>query len=293
MDYTLSFNQEVDSYRYQLKFLDGNLYSNQIIPGLHKANSATSPSHAVNANRYHHQGVLSNCSDSMPAGTQHIRCEWQTSETLVQTTVLGVGQFSSALAERNIQFNGNYRANDLRLTALLFGPTMLVPMAYESIFCLHASSIRIDQHAVIVLGDSGVGKSTLASHFGNTDRAITDDITPLCFDDPQFNVLGCFPQLKHLADYPPKIPSRQPVAFIVEIHAGGSDPPQASRLNPTEAMRCLIRHTVSARQFSPSILKQHLEFCAALSSSIKVYRLHYKKDLEKINRLATFVENLE
>ena len=50
-------------------------------------------------------------------------------------------------------------SNDIELEQILLGPVLMLALALNQLFGLHASSVRLGDRAILFTGDSGFGKS--------------------------------------------------------------------------------------------------------------------------------------
>lgn len=151
----------------------------------------------------------------------------------------------------------------------LLGPGLLMLLAGDRHFALHASAVSAAQGLDLLLGPSGQGKSTLArlaTRLGLARHA--DDLVVL---DRELCFAGVFPQLKL---QPPILPApeRPMIGRLIwpEFHEGDA---RLIPLPAAEVRKRLIRDSVAARLFSPALLSQHLNFVSRLSQQVPGYRL--------------------
>jgi len=184
------------------------------------------------------------------------------------------------------------------LEEALLGPALILALALDGAFCLHASAAAIDGRAVAFLGDSGSGKSTLAHYLGARRsegwQLVADDILPVAAAAQGLDVLPHFPQLKMPPDRQPAEgqPERLPLAAIVlldETRAPDGAEIGAERLRSSQGMLALVRHTVAARLFDQALLARHLGFCADAALMVPVWRLGYPHRRELLPRVAGMV----
>lgn len=164
------------------------------------------------------------------------------------------------------------------IAEIALGPGLILLLAQCDVFCLHASGVLIADRARLFSGDSGQGKSTLAR--ADSWRRISDDITPVKVDQEGAWVFPHFPQLKLAAQdqYLTADPSRWPLhALYLLCPARGerNGTIAAVLLQPAEAARAIIAHTVASRLFTPRVLANHLAHAARLARLVPVYRLRY------------------
>ncbi len=168
------------------------------------------------------------------------------------------------------------------LAETLLGPPLVLALAMQGVWCLHASAVTVDGRAVAFAGESGNGKSTLAASLndaGGSDwRRLADDTLPVCRGSEGVAALPHFPQLKLPASeqHPVDAPARLPLAGVFVVA-----PPDGERsvtvrlLTRRQATQALIRHTVAARLFDRPLLAAHLDFCAEAAARVPVWRLGY------------------
>ncbi|MFT4412557.1 HPr kinase/phosphorylase [Fredinandcohnia humi] len=89
-------------------------------------------------------------------------------------------------------------AHDDQIRLYLLGTCMGILLMQRKILPLHGSAIEINGKAYAIIGDSGVGKSTLAAAFLNNGyRLLSDDVIPISFNETnQPMVTPAYPQQK-------------------------------------------------------------------------------------------------
>jgi hypothetical protein len=153
--------------------------------------------------------------------------------------------------------------SESRIRSWLCGPLLILALARRGVFCLHAGAVRTKNgEAVLILGRSGVGKSTLAR--ADPALSLVDDIAPVTVMDGQLYLLPHFPQLKLPQPFA-NLPERVPVAQIWHLQT----PAQMSQraLSAIELAPIILQHTVASRLFAP--LDWH-RLWAMLPSAIRV-----------------------
>jgi len=165
---------------------------------------------------------------------------------------------------------------------LILGPGLVLALALQNIFCLHASAVLSPAGAVLFAGPSGAGKSTLAARLSAQHgfRRLTDDITPFTADASGCLVLPHFPQLKlppesqHPADAPP----RYPIARLYLLTECDPDAPvREEPVPPSVAALSVCGHAVASRLFPERLMTSLLHASAALVENAQVRRLLYPK----------------
>jgi HPr Serine kinase C-terminal domain len=108
----------------------------------------------------------------------------------------------------------------------------------RGIVCLHGSAISIQDQAVLLLGDSGAGKSTTAAALSQRGFAVlSDDLVPLQEYHGQFWVQPTYPQVRLWSD------------TVTALYGA---PNQLPQLTDSWEKRCLdLRHTSYQFQSHP------------------------------------------
>ena len=169
------------------------------------------------------------------------------------------------------------------LAEALLGAPLVLALALQEVWCLHASALSVDDQVVAFAGESGNGKSTLAAYLNDAGqggwRRVADDALPVSLEADGVVALPHFPQLKltDVEQYPVNAPSRLPLAavYVIGPQTAGQDSVSLQRLGQRQAMQALVRHTVAARLFDRPLLAAHLDFCAKAAARIPVWRLEY------------------
>ena len=114
----------------------------------------------------------------------------------------------------------------------------------------------------------------------------------MAIDAISFEMLPEFPQPK-LA--PERLESlrgagRRRVGSVVLLEkVGPENEPDLSPLSPMIAAAGILRHTTAARCFNPRLLRQHLNFAAALVAQIPCQRLIYPHRDDVFPRIAALL----
>ncbi len=176
------------------------------------------------------------------------------------------------------------KASDRELEYLLFGPPLMLVLALNRHFSLHASSVGFANKAILFTGDSGFGKSTIArclQNGANLNR-LSDDISVLSESEPDLVLNADFPQLK-LEDHDQYFdgpPIQLGAVILIDRHQQNSI--NIVKLNTINAIQVLVNHSVATQLFDKLLVKQHLQFMANLVSTIPIYKLSYPNGLENM-----------
>lgn len=187
------------------------------------------------------------------------------------------------------------------LVQTILGPVLILALALRDTWCLHASAVTFEHGAVAFLGESGQGKSTLASYLGSenssTWQLLADDILPVALSPGGLDALARYPQLK-------LPPDRQPAAFarertplraiyLLDPAKTGHGPVTTHALPVRAAALMLVRHTVAARLFDDHLQAKHLAFCADAAAQVPVRRLVYPHRYDRLPQVyATIAADL-
>jgi hypothetical protein len=209
----------------------------------------------------------------------------------------GIGSFTvradgSVITFENIPGN---TPDEAVIDEALLGPALTIALATRGVFCLHASAILADGHAIAFLGDSGTGKSTLAAHLPERNgwQRIADDILPVTIGEDGLLALPHFPQLKLPASQQigPDVPSRIPLRAIYLLDIPDTlTVPSIIPLDHRTAATILIRHTVASSLFDAQLLVSHMDFCTRSATHLAARRLIYPHNFHTLPRVADLVD---
>ncbi len=208
-----------------------------------------------------------------------------------------------AVEGREILVQPDADAIDGDLRALLLCSPMGGLLHQRGLLPLHASAIATDRGAVVFMGNSGRGKSTLAAHFRQRGfRVLTDDIAVVTFDSagrpqvqpglPQFKLwpnsvaeLGADaetlprlrPQLEKRTLAFPDSFCREPLplARLYALEADNQQPGIHLHVQPVmDRVRLLLDHTYRA-QYVPGlgIQKVHFQSLSRVAAAVPVVRV--------------------
>ncbi len=178
----------------------------------------------------------------------------------------------------------------------LLGPPLILALALQSAFCLHAAAVAIQGRVAAFLGASGAGKSTLARSLaggGDDVVLVADDVLPWETDGGAVSVLPHFPQPKLAPSVQPclSLPGRLPLgaAFVLEAGGGGVDEVLSEPLGPAAAATAWLRHSMAASLFPPALLEHHLQACARAVEGVRTFALRYPYTVETTAKVAACV----
>ncbi len=161
----------------------------------------------------------------------------------------------------------------------LLGPPLMLALALQGSWCLHASAVEYGNKVIGFLGGSGSGKSTLAAFLAGQPgvRRAADDILPVTWQDRRLSARPHFPQLKLPGDQQPGpgFPDKLPLAALYLLDEQPTISIEA--LGPGDSTLVLAGHTVAARLFDRQLLSRHFEFCSQVAAIIPIRRLAYPR----------------
>ena len=170
-----------------------------------------------------------------------------------------------------------------RLAALAAGPPLVLALALQNVFCLHAAAVADPGgRAVALVGPSGSGKSTLAAGLASISGwlPVADD-TLAVEGRPghEGEVHTRFPHLPSAGGLRPPggLPETLPLGGLMQLQrplsAGAA--PSLSELDAGAGALVILRHTVGARLFPTELRRRHLDWCARLAAACPPRALAY------------------
>ena len=205
------------------------------------------------------------------------------------------------------------------LVEALLGPGLVLALALDGVFTLHAAAVSADGRAALFLGESGAGKSTLARALAAAGAAarIADDVLlgggggggagggaaarfprggrGFAGGGGRPVALPHFPQLKlasgeqYGAERPPRVSVR--VVYLLDGSEGWSEAVRIEAMGERDALLTVAAHTVAARLFDAALLARHLAFCGEVAAAAPLRRLRFRKRLEALPALGAAVRD--
>ncbi len=181
----------------------------------------------------------------------------------------------------------------------VLGPALILALALQGMWCLHASAAIFSDRLYLFSGESGEGKSTLARYLASQPnwRRAGDDIMPVTRIDNNLCALPRFPQLKISTENQPApgLPKSLKIHAIILLSKNPelAAPVHLSPISESTATLALSRHSVAARLFARDLLKEHLSFCAWVSKYSQVIRMDYPHSLDKLKDVQRHLESLD
>src|SRR5215212_5177187 len=213
---------------------------------------------------------------------------------------------------RDIVVDPSPGLDERTIRLFVLGPVLAVLLHQRGHLLLHASAVAVADEAVLFLGDTGWGKSTMAAAlYARGYRVVTDDVAVLRTDERCPMLFPGFPQLKlwpealvSLGDAPEKLPrcnphfekrarpvsqdfSPEPIPIKRIYVLDKGDTTEILPLRPQEALGELIRHTYGALDVGSS---SHFLRCASIVNRVVMCSVRRKKSLLKLPDVARLIE---
>lgn len=200
----------------------------------------------------------------------------------------------------------------------LLGAAMGVLLHQRGLLVLHASAVAVDGRALVFVGDSGAGKSTIAAALQSSGHpVVADDVVALVADRPGAPLVPpAFPQLKLWPDtvaalghdtqqlplVHPELTKRAyrsasassteplPLGAIYVLAPG--DQPTVTALSPQDGFAALLRCSYAVGMLGPAASSPaHFQQCVHLAATTPIGQLTRTHDLSQTERLARLVEH--
>lgn len=215
--------------------------------------------------------------------------------------------------DRNLIIEISSPSNSPSTTLDHFLADQVVPriLAHEGKFVIHAGSTRIGDRAVILMGATGRGKSTLSASFDQSGgsligddalvvswqddvphvsavypslRLLPDSIDALFHEAPPSTAVASFTQ-KQRIDLPVKADSAQPVQIAAIFVLAEPTSDSAIKLRRLSAGKACIACITNSFALDPTDLdraRAKLERASALAFQVPVFELSYPRDYAKL-----------
>lgn len=216
-----------------------------------------------------------------------VECRWSSRGYWVSVAEAGV--FWVAPEGRSLTFaQPDPDTNPGTVVQAAMGPVLILGLALQDTWCLHASAVAVGESVIAFLGDSASGKSTLAAFLGSAAglgwRVVADDILPVTLGSGGAELLPRYPQLKLPLNAQPSIgqPERLSLSAVYLLDSASRRKARVhiERLTSRAAALALVRHTAAARLFGRKLLVRHLEACSAAALTLPVSRLSFPRHLD-------------
>jgi hypothetical protein len=215
---------------------------------------------------------------------------------------------------KEIIVNSKTSLQDTFIRALILSQGMGILLQQRGYLVLHANSVKMNDGAVIFIGSSGNGKSTLTFALNSKGYPlVTDDILAVKFDDNDYKAFPSFPRIKlwqditkHFVDDPDSLyvihsesqkfsysterffSKPLPLRKIYILEKGEKN--EIINLAPKEALIKLIRDSYNFKMFNDSEKSSNLFQCANLIKNVAVNVLKSNQSINEMNSLLELIE---
>ena len=233
-----------------------------------------------NGPRRAHRQLLFRGEAELGGSLRAVECYWRSDGYHLMVT--GLGRFGISPAGDEIAFDRGCETTEAGgVVETIVGPILILSLALQGVWCLHASAIQLGDRALVFMGPSGAGKSTLARELPELlpdGRCAADDVLPLDLATEEVRALPHFPQLKYRSDRQPGagVSASLPIEAIYLIDSRPAAAEVASqRLTGVSAVLALVSHTHSTRLYTKELLRRHTGACVQLANRVPIRRLVY------------------
>lgn len=211
-------------------------------------------------------------------------------------------------------------AKEEMIRLFLLGSALGILLHQRGILPLHGCGIIHNDKAILFLGETGIGKSTLAETFRRKGyKLLTDDVSALSFsNDASVKVFPAYPKInlmeetaknfnisiEGLAEAHPKkrkysvpvgesfCPDPKPLARIYILHQTDEKTIRLESPKKIAAIPFLIHNTYRKQIIEQMGLQQrHIDQCAILADNYPVRLLSRPDDLSLLPELADYLES--
>ena len=220
---------------------------------------------------------------------------------------------------RRITVSPDPKADQRLLQRYLAGTVFAVLLHQQGRLVVHAASVGLsDGRAVLIAGESGAGKSSLAAALWQRGHTLlADDVSALVIEDDQpLSVLPAYPLVKvgpqvarrlaldserlipvqpgedewYLPCHEEPLSSQWPVACLFLLAL--DDENGCQQLSRRETVIEAVRHTIPTRLLHATGDAVHFRQCGALAATVPAYRLKHSNHLDSLFWLVDQVEDL-
>jgi hypothetical protein len=201
----------------------------------------------------------------------------------------------------------------------LVGPVLGLFLRFAGATCLHASAVRIGEHAVAFVGPSGSGKSTTAALLGMTGHpTVSDDIVVISEKSGGFYVPASYPyvglwpaSVQLLFGSPDALPKIMPGwdkrcflgpeaghsnedlplgALYILARRGEESPSFFEPIEPRESLMTLIANTYATGVLDRALRSREFAAIGRLARFVPIRRAYVPRDPQQFR---TFAEALQ
>jgi len=202
------------------------------------------------------------------------------------------------------------------LSTILLGPILAVLLRQRGLAVIHASAVVINGGAVAILGQSGWGKSTLATAFYKRGYGvITDDVMAVNVNGSRVKVLPGYPSIKLFPDSARFLECENSITHKLnshsekQAHSVESGFPQGAlplrrmyilssgennAIEPLQLQETFVELVRNARAITflndAQMLNTHLKQCSRLATEVPTFRLKRQPTLASLPEVVKMIE---
>jgi len=203
------------------------------------------------------------------------------------------------------------------LRLLFLGYVLPILLHLKGRLVLHANAVTMNDGAVVLLGNSGVGKSTISLALHKKGYyLLSDDVLSIKVNGenyqtvyPGFPRIKLFPKvIKKMKENPESMPNinfyndkrsynvldnffnvKKSLKAIYSIKKGSET--VIDQINSHEALMELIRSSYCFKFFEKNELSENLKQCSTVINNVPMKRLKVKHSFKELNNLVEIIEN--
>lgn len=218
---------------------------------------------------------------------QEVHCWYQ--GQIIQLDIAGQPACGIDLENQHIHLFSAGDFDERQNLELVTGPAMMLVLAAQGIYCLHAGCVATPMGTIALMAESGVGKSTLSAHCDTAWRQLADDILPLQLvgaGNQYQALLGQYPQLKlNNAQVAQPAGEALQLDLLVRLVKQPVSQVECKPLTKPAGMLQVIRHTVAAKLFTDQMLRAHTHIAKRLTSRVPIIEVAYPRDISLLPQL--------
>ena len=201
------------------------------------------------------------------------------------------------------------KADEDSIRIFLLGPALGILLLQRGLLVLHGNAIKIGPYCMVCVGDSGLGKSTLAAGFMQRGYSVlSDDVVPI---NTSIEAIPGFPRikiwqdtadhfrintqnLKYIRPNIPKFnlplnaafhPTPLPVRWIYSLHAKDEEKITLAPLNGMDCFQSIYNNLYNATFMQRFMAKEHLDICSKLTRKISMVRVTRPTKISSLDML--------
>ncbi len=285
-------NRKSAQYAYQLAGIILRSYSQKIRLAHFRDESLPGASNSCSLFREEHKW-LETYSGTGNMYSGNYRVTQRTSGSLIEIEVEDIGSMRICLKCNAMQTGTllSAQADEIR-DEFELGPGLMLLLAHNDCYAMHASAIDISEGVLVFCGESGQGKSTLAKELalvGGVKR-LADDIVIWRLIEGVPHIYS-FPQLKLDANDQAVFDAPKPIKGFYRLNTENDESGVSiTEMNSAHQLIEAMRHTVVIRLYTESMQKGLIKALPLTLRSAPMQRLSYPKQMGSIDQVRELLE---